>query len=482
MIDLTNLKSGLEARVSDIQKKESRALGNLKRSKSAALARVEREHNSRIENERQTYESQKLQENQEYLRRAGGELLNDLRDSYQALQERSELPDLDETLITEVKDRLESFKVINPNFDSTDEQQRKAAYKFGRFTEEEIVAAEHLSSGNVLVKRNVDSYITANQNEGKAYLIIPVDGDENKELSKALESKVDVILDQGEITLGSHVSLSGRRSGYTGSAHANKIKFTYDFDEANGFLVYTITPSDPSSDTEVLAKELASKLNELQPSEFERAKLNHQVSDIDYDIAKTFIETPTDRLYTVSDRLSQLERTASEIPLEETASLLGLTDRGVKALVTKGRLERTEFDRISIDSIREYQENKSLSRTSETSRITPTNTSDNPFTYTATNPSDVKDEALSRLDSYENENLTTKEVAHVLAYSGKSGTSNLITRGIVKSFKKDNQRLIPKSEIRNYIESRVHTVHGWEILGKREEAIKKTLAEKKRQN
>jgi len=235
-------------------------------------------------------------------------------------------------------------------------------------------------------------------------LIVPIDGENNKQLSQDLEDKIlDTVLNE-KLQIGSNISLGGSGSTQVEGFNLSEVQIEGDEYLINGYRVFQITPKNYKEITAV-EKGIIRRLEELQPKSFKHVNLTHRVLPISCRIADYFMNHSMEEFH------------SNEINMEPK-----------NVQTNSKRLIKRAYEYASYP-----------------------------------NPESAKEEAMKRLENINAENLTAKDIQHILGLSSPSSAGVFISyhQKELSPNKKEGLQLIKRENILKFINSRKPNKNGW---------------------
>lgn len=408
----------------DQQNAEERALRNARNRETAKLLRskdrdvetIEKAYRERLEGLTKSLEDRQNSLRAEYTRKSAAVVLDELERDCATLEERSRIPVSSEK-IEKAQRFLEAIQGI------PQDNIEKLIPVFLNGDSELKQAIEDIQQGRLSSPYSViHSYICTDHEKNQCLLLIPVKTQlDNKLLPKKLEDKVVKIVSLKELVTGASQSPNGAKGDSTARITVSKVNYIEGQEEVQGFNSYSMQLNGNSSKDELdrFARALGEKLKILAPEEFAGARITYEIQEIDPAIINYLRANPRERIITRSDLLNRTQ--AAEFSIAETAQIIGTSEHVIKRFCTQGRLETTENGNVKRESIESYnipgQRRQPIQRTNECTT----------WAYSSTGPSGIKEEALARLDSFEEARLNSKQVAYILGVAQVS-LSTMVNR------------------------------------------------------
>ncbi len=255
----------------------------LEAERERELNRILRIENREINNFKRKYDREREQIGKKYIQNSSTQLVADLKNSYELLQTRSELIGISEDEQKRMQEAYKKLEVVK------DEATREAIINFSMAIlperERERILTLIQNKTNI-DQRDIYSYLSQNDKD-TCYILTPVNGEENKILTKNLEKRLGLVLGDCRVGTGK-ISYTAEKGTVNGPVNTPAIEFEPDQELINGFLMYTLIVGN--NDSRELARCLINKLNckEMQPEGFKEAKLKHIVQQTPYSILDYF--------------------------------------------------------------------------------------------------------------------------------------------------------------------------------------------------
>lgn len=238
---------------------------------ASALVKEEKKYQSRVKSIEKRKHAQLNELNQDYCPKVTEALISDLTNDSQVMVERSNYTALPQEKLDEVLKIKKSIEDLKSRAKSKKEFERPLNVLLSYLPQEtkDLINAPDIEKAKD--KSQITTYVTSNGDS--CYILCPITDKPSDKLSNDIQDRLLGVITRGKVIKG------GDYLYFRGNAP----------DYANGFLFFKIEPD--SSQPEILAKELISKLNDehIQPESFKKAGITHLVKPLDYNIFKNFL-------------------------------------------------------------------------------------------------------------------------------------------------------------------------------------------------
>jgi len=415
-----------------------------KRALEKALARLRKKQEQEYAKIKARYDAEEAQLiistneenkhlNEDYLKKAGSLILEQLEKEYGVLQKRNTLLELADASEAELN-------FVNQIIDFRSSETRGIEELL--LTIKEIIGNEKMEKINRLVRVLEDQGSLQNERifsylgvgERDCVLLTPVKSScqtKSAGLVKNLEDKLISIIDTGEIIFGLNQRFV---KGGEVSGEAINVRFMSDLEEVQGFVSYFLTPNYSVTH---FADALKSKLEELQPDNFKQANLQHVVHIGDINIVSCLIKYEKQDFvsYTAESVINEYKDAGvKEISISEAAKILGIKPNSVQAQIKRGNLIRENPGKITLESIEFYLAQKKQPKSRKQVRVFQRTLAQKVWedlNYSASDEAGKLEEAKKRLEEYREDVLSTMQATYVLGKTKPSIVRHYIRQGVL---------------------------------------------------
>ncbi len=446
MINLDILTESLCKRTKESSKAGERVRRKLEKTRERKINEIKESYAILLQKETVVYEKEKEAAHIEYCKDASGAILEEIKKSYDLLQNRS-------TLVGLTIEQLEKITRTNRLMESinSEDKEKVRALLNVLDLDEQVKQALSLFSQSPIQPADIVSYIAAGKD--KCYLLTPANEKSNK-LTGDLENKLMDVLAEGIVYISTDGQISN--NGVVKRVVPKKVEFSADDEFANGFLFYVLKPQNPSN-AQDLVQSLTSKLKKLQPNEFDKVKLRHEVQELraensGFEILEYF-RTHSIGEITKKDLLRIAEEEGWEyVSIDEASVISNRSKPMIKRFMNSGKLKTNEHGGVSVASLRDYLTNTRSLREKK-----------DKLDYSSLDSEERRQEAQKRLNDL-GEEITTKELAYVLGLANRASTINYdskITSRREKIGSKREKILFQKEAVYKFISEYNPTRAGW---------------------
>lgn len=456
MPKLNNLKEIKDKRIGLLARATEREIEKRRKNHEREIQNLSDKYHRETKEIKNESDSKKGRIEESYNHDFAAEILRNLKKDYSILKERSELT----TLSMEDIERAQEINKLINKAENDEEKERLMGLIKLTSTPEIKKAVEALSLKEGIEKRDITSYLAVGTKDSipTGYLLVPIDSNQNKKLvEQSLENKIATILDQRTIQVGSNASISKVRG--VEEFNINEVSFSQDYDEVNGFLLYTIILKQDVKKTKI-EESLVKKINELQPEELKKVSLTHVVEVVDFQVINYFATHSEEDLHISRDNLESIKE--KYISPERAAEYLEMTRIGVNILAGKKKIDKNNEGEIEVASLIKYLNGRETEIPKKRVSKYEERTSIRNLNYDSTNPEGKKEEILRALDKM-GEKIYTKEIANLLGWRVETAYTYIkrYPEDLPSHKEADEKRYVTKDDMISFIEQRKPTKLGW---------------------
>jgi hypothetical protein len=416
MINLERWGKDLEKLIAQADTFEQRELRKTDREHAEALKKLESEHDAQKQHVIQEGKKVKAQIEQAALNKAAFMLYQDLQAGYAALQAATVPPVISEAEQARVNPFVAGIKANQGN-----EAVRIALETVAKSTfasEPALLQAVEFGISGKKEFPHITSYI--GYEKGACHLIVPVDGEQNKELARDLETRILDVAGRDHFEV-QRAGVFNREHQVEGIAR-DVIECTPETELVNKFLWYTLTLSgEDQARAHILQDAVIAKYDEVQASHplasFAKLGITHSLAPLDGRVLAFFKAHSVKEINRPEFSIQGLrEQGATAVPYEQVAAITGYTLAHCKALGRAGKFQETPEGLVMLDSIERYAQN----HPTREAYVQGESRKPRAFNFTATDSEGIRQEALARLAQC-GERLDTAQLQHVLGGMSSSG-------------------------------------------------------------
>lgn len=462
---MINLTHSTQTEIERIERERTRHNLKLEKKSEKEIEDIRTKVKKEIDANTRAYNTQIEELNERHYKLTSGEMFSALREDYALLQARSKINEVSKESMDKARRIKEKAEKIG---DSATRAVMLDLLKEG--VTDEVRSAMECISGEFDSIRTITSYIAADRDEVK--IIIPVKKDGNNKLATDLESRLTQTLGMNEILLEDNLHAYDPKQIRVLTDISKKVNFTWEnFDESNGFLIYSVKPSD-SSESHKLATGIVKRINAMQPETFKEAKVRHEMQVIDANIIDYFKTHTQEEFYSTKDQLEQLVKEGqTSISYEDASKITGKAIGALKTSITRGTINAMQEGAIELSSLINY-----LSEKTKTRNYTQRKSASNEIISTDSDIEVIKQKIYARLTevSQGREELNSEEIKYIFGCASSSFVTGIARRPDIALYvekRKDvgitgPKRLYFKVEgIQKYLNSRMPTKKGrWKIV------------------
>jgi hypothetical protein len=429
-----HLRDDLERQEEAFSREENKAGEKTSKALEKEIEKIRKEYKENEANALKEINRRRLQAEQGYCATASGIIYQSLEHDIHLLKERSGLVSLTEPEMQKSRRIHDLLRRIT----SEEEKQRLLSMLDILGVSKSVIEMAETPVHESEITSFTGSY------EGRCILLAPVTESSSAKLVKNLENKLVQIVEQDK--LGNEKLI---------------IDFKGSYDTVNNFLMFTLDLDQQNMRlTDSLEACLAAKLRELQPEEFEGAKLIHAITSIEFRILEYF-RTNRKNDFNIAENIFEAYRASGrkEFTIEEAAQTIGKEPRAIKGLVLRGKLQATPEGAVTFDSLVSYYQAKLAPRH-------PIEISARAYApkmqYNSNTIDGRKAEALERLSKITDSRLNTKQLGYILGQKPTSATLVMPKlQGAVKMTDRKSYWLVPRESVAPFIQSYMPTNSGW---------------------
>ena len=373
-----------------------------------------------------------------FLRRSAAQVLKSLRESAGIMRNHSLLSTLTPDQIGRAND---AYILLSKADNENHLESLRRMWALSNTDPAVSAALDSLQKGN-LGKLTISSYMGYPVSNGSntIYLAVPAPLNDETALGKCLSDKVTSIIDARSVQIGKHVVLDKQMAS---SVNIYNLEFDCDFDEVHGFILYKMFLKDSSpGQAASAAKSLAEKINELQPKEFERLKLPHQVTLLDYEVLKFYESHSESEIFDPSDEIYLMPPNQKHISVDRAARIMGTDVKVIRTYVSKKILEG-DHEMVEVASVQMYFDRQhGLVQEEHNVRVEV-----------------LEKRAYERLEAAPPV-MDVNQAASVLGYKPR-GVYGLIYGKRLDAEQEGTRLFLKKDTLRGFMEQNHLTMHGW---------------------
>ena len=452
MLNLERTIKRTGERISAIGKSRAKELRRQMRERDRAIEKIQGAYDKQVQELDTATNARKQEVEDSSHRRTAYDILTELADNYKVLDGRSVLASISEEL-------MEKARGVIKLSSEAEEPGRKIIDGMVGILGGEVGNVIKALTTSGTEPRDIVSYIGAFGNTG--YIAIPVITSP-ADLGKNLETKLDEVLDTGEITLGLNGTV--HKSGVVQVADAEVQGFRADLEETpSGFVMYSLSPLTPTLSSDELAQALAEKFNapEIQPGGFKKSNLTHRVLVVPGEALNLLRNSTTESLYSPLYALEDLsEKGIEHLTEEDAAQILGKKVSTIRRLNTLGNLEGTAREGtpyISVSSLMDYVSGNAPVTRGAVIDAKYRRQQEKDELYRGR-----REEAYARmLEQKDPERFSSEDVRRVLGSEGTCGAIKVMKKLGAQKDESSGRWYVPSESLKRFLDTHKPTDKGW---------------------
>lgn len=471
VLELSGLEASLTKKQKTIARARKKTEEKLTKEKQAKIDNIQAEYEQKRQEHQEKLEQAKQEAIEDFSRQGAYNLHQDLTQSYELMQSRSELSEL----TPEQRQRVETARnMLEITTGETLEDRLNTFLQASGnlFSEKEKQILSQTPEDETLDHQTITSYVAVTDHNKKptCEILVPIDGDDNKKLAETLCDKITDIVGHGRITIVKGKEKLDKTDTVIDS-NSETINCTGDFDFVNGFLRFYMTPK--KGDVYECARTLVTKLNELQPVGFKETNLTHQavlLEDHTTSIYNYFVSHTPEEFHSEKDAFDKKIGDKKYLSKDETIELTGKRACDLARMAKSGTLKTNRQGEFSVSSIRSYMFDTTpietpRTRTSGIEKATEDKRASHQKGITIALRNSTPEELVQR--AYETleempEKVSYKDVQEVL-YLGNADSSiaNLVNTGKLERVRIGKRSYITRASLNKFLETQKPTSLGW---------------------